>query len=289
MTNSYNNEVFITGATGFVGRYVVHGLVKHKYRINILCRNLEKAKSLFSEYKNIKFINFDINDDANILNFSPPDCLIHCAWSDLDNILSMSHSDTHFSAHRNFLSALIKKGISKIIITGSFSEYGLQQGPVCYSTPTAPVTPYGIAKDGLHKFLCELKKSFEFKLIWLRLFHVYANKNNLRGLFYELENAVKNNQTDFDMTSGEQLLDYMDVEIAADSIVKSMYLNDGVYNVCSGRPLPLKDIVKQWLQLNSYNIDLNLGNKTQRAYNSPGIWGGDPSRIHEMVLRGNHD
>lgn len=289
MFNIFNGEVFITGATGFIGRHVVQSLMNRHVKINILCRNIDKAKSLFFNSKNLKFISYDINSHENILGLSSNDCLIHCAWSDLADILSVSHTEKQFKSHCDFLHVAIKQGIGKIIVTGSFSEYGLQQGSVDYSTPTSPVTAYGVAKDGLHKFLRELKNEYDFELIWLRLFHVYAQNNNQRGLFADIERAVMCKQTSFDMSSGDQILDYSDVETVALSIVKSIFLNDGVYTVCSGHPLPLKDIVKQWLHLNQYKIALNFGTKDQRAYNSSAIWGGDASRLHKMARRQNHD
>lgn len=289
MSNIVKGEVFITGATGFIGRYIVKSLLKQHFKINVLCRNIDKAKSLFSNWKDIKYTYHDIDSHEDVLNFSSNDRLIHCAWSDLTNILLASHMEKQLKSHCDFLSLAVKRGIGKIIVSGSFSEYGLQQGPVYYSTPTAPITAYGIAKDRLHKFLRELKNAYDFELIWLRLFHVYAQKNNQRGLFADLENAVMRNQTSFDMSSGDQILDYSDVETVANSVVKSLFLNDGVYTVCSGRPLPLKVLVEQWLQLNNYKIEINFGAKSQRTYNSPAIWGGDSSRLHQMASLHCHD
>lgn len=289
MFNIANGEVFITGATGFIGRHIVQALVKHRFRINILCRNIDKAKAMFLSAKDIEFIKFDINNPKHVINFSTNDCLIHCAWSDLDNILSVSHTEKQFKSHCDFLSTVVKQGIGRIIVTGSFSEYGLQQGPVYFFTPAAPSTAYGVAKNDLHKFLRRLQTESSFELIWLRLFHVYARKNNDRGLFAELEDAIKQNHASFDMSSGEQILDYSDIATVAEKIMRSIFLDDGVYTVCSGNPQALKDIVKYWLQVNNYKIILNFGAKGERTYNSSAIWGGDASRINSLAKLQNHD
>src|SRR5262245_40099004 len=44
-----NATVLVTGGTGFIGRYVVRLLLAENRKVRLLCRNAEKALTLFGE------------------------------------------------------------------------------------------------------------------------------------------------------------------------------------------------------------------------------------------------
>ncbi len=48
-------NILITGATGFVGRHLTRELCTQGYHCRCLVRNIDKAKELFKEYKDIEF------------------------------------------------------------------------------------------------------------------------------------------------------------------------------------------------------------------------------------------
>ena len=75
--------------------------------------------------------------------------------------------------HYKFIDKMVSLGIEKVIVTGTYSEFGITYGPVKSDDCTNPCTPYGLSKDYLHKSLRLLENSKNFKLIWLRLFNIY--------------------------------------------------------------------------------------------------------------------
>jgi dTDP-6-deoxy-L-talose 4-dehydrogenase (NAD+) len=276
MLNKISRDIYITGSTGFVGSRVANKLIDSGFSVKLLTRNIKKIKNLFPNFSNENILHYDISLNSKNITFKSSDILIHCAWSDLDDIMSVKHIEDHLFNHYSFLKKSIQSGLGKLIVTGSFSEYGMQYGPVYPSTITSPNTSYGLAKDTLHKLIKQLKTSNSFEFVWLRLFYVYAEQGNLRGLFASLEQTVKEGFKDFSMSTGDQLVDYSDVENVAEKVIDSILWNSGVYNVCSGNPLPLKTIVQKWLDLNSYSINLNCGVIPKRDFESIAIWGGLP-------------
>lgn len=58
-------NIFITGATGFVGRHLVDILVRKGHRVYCLVRNVEKARSLLGN--NIELIEGTLSDDSRLI------------------------------------------------------------------------------------------------------------------------------------------------------------------------------------------------------------------------------
>jgi len=51
--NSSDEPTLVTGATGFIGRHVVHSLLRRGRRLRLLCRDADKARRLFGQQTEI--------------------------------------------------------------------------------------------------------------------------------------------------------------------------------------------------------------------------------------------
>ena len=200
--------------------------------------------------------------------------VIHCAWDSVNNTESAQHIEHNFLHHYLFLKSLIKLGIKKLIVTGSCYEYGCQYGPVSPSTPTYPSTPYGLAKDMLHKSLRLLQRENSFNLIWARLFYIYGDGQNPNSVIPLFDQALARGDTVFNMSWGEQLLDYLPIEQATDKIVKLICQADdnGTFNISSGVPISLRRFLEHRMVEKNKHIKLNLGFYEYRKNDSLAIW-----------------
>ncbi len=96
-------KLLITGATGFVGKYVVREALKRKYEIHLIVRNPEKAKSLFRDNVNVYALRdfTDLNSLRRILQNANPDYLIH-----LIGIIQERKGNTFLKVHFEHSKAL---------------------------------------------------------------------------------------------------------------------------------------------------------------------------------------
>ena len=52
-------QIYVSGATGFVGRHVVPKLVKHGYTVTVLGRHQNKVEE-FSWFEDVSFVPLDL-------------------------------------------------------------------------------------------------------------------------------------------------------------------------------------------------------------------------------------
>jgi dTDP-6-deoxy-L-talose 4-dehydrogenase (NAD+) len=269
-----NRRLIITGATGYIGRNLIPRLLKKGYKITILARNIEKKNiKWFKEVKLIK-LNFNkvsINYDQLKKNYT----LIHLAWEGLPNYYSSVHFKKNVKQHFVFIKKLIQKKIVRnLVVTGSCQEYGMKLGLQKVNDETNPITSYGKAKVRLYKKLFGLKKKYNFNFQWLRLYYSYGKWQNKNSLFSQLDLSIKNNKKYFNMSKGDQKIDYLPISKIIIKIIKALEnKKEGIFNVCSGKPIKLKDLVQKFIKIKKSKIKLKLGCYPYLDYEPKYFWG----------------
>ena len=170
---------------------------------------------------------------------------------------------------------MIQSGVSSVVVSGTCFEYGMQSGELLETMKPKPDNPYGVAKNELRNYLEELQKSISFSLTWARFFYLYGEGQSNRSLFSLLKSAVERGEAVFDMSGGKQVRDFLPIEQAASSFV-SLALqqeNVGIVNICSGKPMSVKNLVGKWTKENQWEIDLNLGAYPYPEYEPMEFWG----------------
>lgn len=275
-------RVSVSGASGFIGKYVLNALVNENVEIFALTRDPEKLKNFPQTINIIKF-DKDVVDGNTFEKIGSPDVLIHLAWDGLPNYKSLHHFEVELPKQYHFLKSVIDSGLKSLFVTGTCFEYGMQSGPLSESSITAPTNPYGYAKDTLRKNLEFLKKKTNFNLTWARLFYLYGEGQAENSLYSQMKKAIERKDKVFNMSYGEQLRDYLPVEVVAELIVKIALLEKDLncINVCSGHPISVRHLVEGWVQDNGWNIDLNLGHYPYPDYEPMAFWGVNQSFSYE--------
>jgi dTDP-6-deoxy-L-talose 4-dehydrogenase (NAD+) len=268
-------KIAVTGATGFIGRYIVDELVNQE-NIEIFAISRKQTNNNYKKDK-INWISLDINHPPDNLFevIGSPDIVIHLAWEGLNDYKSLHHFESELPTHYNFLKRLIDDGLKNLIVTGTCLEYGMQSGALSANLNTQPVTPYGYAKDALRRQLQFLQSKYDYNLTWARLFYIYGIDQPSGSLFPQLLEAVKTKRKKFNMSGGEQLRDYLPVkEVARQlAVLAMMKRNRGLLNICSGEPQSVRSLVEKWIEENNWEVGLNLGFFPYTNYEPMEFWG----------------
>jgi dTDP-6-deoxy-L-talose 4-dehydrogenase (NAD+) len=281
MSQGGKMKVLVTGATGFIGNYVIQELLNQEQRVIATSRNAEKAKSC-DWFSQVQYIPCDLNvvQDSFFDFFHQPELLIHLAWEGLPNYQELFHLEKNLFSNYRFLKNILTNGLRKLVVAGTCFEYGMQDGPLSENMETKPNNPYGLAKDTLRKFLEQLQKTTDFEFKWVRLFYIYGKGQSPDAILSQLERALENGETSFNMSGGKQLRDYLPVEKVAKYIVKIARQNrvTGIINCGSGTPISIRKLVEDYLKEKKKSIHLNLGYYPYPEYESMAFWG-DTSKL----------
>jgi len=273
-------KVLVTGATGFIGNHLIEELIKNReYSVIASSRNTEKAKN-FNWFDRVEYIEYELYNKTEKRNlyelFNEPDILLHFAWSELEDYNSLSHIENELPNSFKFIKNLVQNGLKDVVVAGTCFEYGLQNGSLSEELNTKPSNSYGIAKDSLRKFLIELKKSYDFNYKWIRFFYMYGKGQSSNSLISLIDKAIKNNEKSFNMSGGEQLRDYLEINEVIENIIlilqQKEYINQPI-NCCSGKPISIRKFVEDYLKTKGYNLNLNLGYYPYQDYEPMAFWG----------------
>jgi dTDP-6-deoxy-L-talose 4-dehydrogenase (NAD+) len=273
-------KVLVTGATGFIGNYVVQELLKNNFDVIASSLNEQKARS-FQWFTKVQYIPFALENFEPGIDyvsfFQNPDAVIHLAWEGLPNYKSLFHFETNLPRHYAFLKNLIMNGVANVNVTGTCFEYGMHEGCLAEDLPAMPANAYALAKDTLRKFLEELKKTHPFNLKWIRLFYMYGSGQNPNSLLSQLDKALATGEQTFNMSGGEQVRDYLPIENVAAYIVQIAKQNlvTGIINCCSGKPVTVNTLVEDYLKKKNKHISLNRGYYPYPDYEPMRFWGDD--------------
>lgn len=268
-------RVAVTGATGFVGRYVLEELARRDVEIVAACGPRNAGRPRLNDPA--RWLELDLGaPPANCFEaLGEPDVVVHLAWTGLPNYRSLHHFATELPRQYAFLDNLVRGGLRALVVAGTCFEYGEQAGPIGADAPTRPTNPYGFAKDSLHRQLAFLKAESPFALTWARLFYVYGDGQAPTSLWPQLRSAVAAGAPTFDLSGGEQLRDFLPIEQAARMLVEHALarVDRGAVNVCSGQPISVRRLVEGWVREHGWHIALNFGRFPYPDYEPLAFWG----------------
>jgi nucleoside-diphosphate-sugar epimerase len=278
-------KVLLTGATGFIGHYVIEELLK--YNFDVIASGIETKDRIHTHWlEKVTYIQANLNENREdwFSIFRKPEMIIHLSWQGLPNYKELFHLERNLPNNYFFLKNMIENGLKNVIVIGTCLEYGMQSGELKEDLEPKADNPYALAKDCLRKFLEQLQKKVDFNLKWIRLFYTYGKGQSTNSILSQLETALEKNEKVFNMSGGEQLRDYLPVESVAEYIVK-ISLQDkirGVINCCSGEPIQIRKLVENYIIETNKNIELNLGYYSYPEYEPMAFWG-NTNKLNEAI------
>ena len=271
-------KILVTGANGYLGQGIVRSILNNGHCVVATDFNTqfvdERAERIVCNL-------FEVDNPYSF--FGEPDVLLHLAWRDGFVHYSSAHIDD-LPKHYAFIKKMVDGGIQQVAVMGSMHEIGFFEGSINESTPCHPTTPYGIAKNALRDLTQMLCKQKNIVFQWLRGYYIVGNSKFGSSIFSKITAAVDEGKTEFPFTLGQNQYDFIDypdfcAQVAA---VVGQKNEQGIINICSGKPEKLADRVERFIKENDYRIKLQYGAFPDRPYDSKAIWGND-TKIRKIM------
>ena len=238
-------KVFITGATGFVGKHILSEV--HASSHDILASTLEEDKT--ENYpSDIHWLYGDLTDfkslKPTLISFNP-DVVIHLAWQGIPDY-SESFSRVNLNISIDLLDLILSNtNCRKILVSGSCWEYGKKQGVCKESDPVNIDSYFTWAKHSLNHYLSVKCAEKGVSLNWFRIFFVYGNGQREGSLIPMLVKSI-NAKEPPRINNPLNKNDFISVEDVARIFAKAVVadLPSGVYNLGSGKATSVYDICR---------------------------------------------
>lgn len=271
-------KILVTGANGYLGQGIVRSILNNGHCVVATDFNTqfvdERAERIVCNL-------FEVDNPYSF--FGEPDVLLHLAWRDGFVHYSSAHIDD-LPKHYAFIKKMVDGGIQQVAVMGSMHEIGFFEGSINESTPCHPTTPYGIGKNALRDLTQMICKQNNIVFQWLRGYYIVGNSKFGSSIFSKITAAVDEGKTEFPFTLGQNQYDFIDypdfcAQVAA---VVGQKNEQGIINICSGKPEKLADRVERFIKENDYRIKLQYGAFPDRPYDSKAIWGND-TKIRKIM------
>jgi UDP-glucose 4-epimerase len=236
-------KILVTGGAGFIASQIADAYLSDGHEVYVL-DNLSTGflKNINPE---VHFIKADISSPAILELFQKVKFDVvnhHAAQIDVRKSVNdpVFDASTNILGTINLLQACIKTGVNKFMFASTGGAiYGEQEYfPADEKHPTNPVSPYGITKLSIEKYLYFYKNEYGLNYTILRYANVYGPRQNPfgeAGVVAIFTNKLLRNENPVINGDGKQTRDYVFVGDVIKANVTT--LNDtgsNVYNVGTG-------------------------------------------------------
>lgn len=278
----HGQKVFITGANGFIGKYLVDKLAQFDCEIAVIARKNTKLSDQVRVFSG-SIENKDFVDQA-ICEFAP-NIVFHLAAA-RDRILTQEAFNNTIQVNvigtLNVLFACTKlQDLKRVVVLGTAEEYGTNKAPFTETMREMAVSAYSFSKQSATHLSQLMHSSFGLPTVVVRPSIAYGpGQKNDMFLPALIQSLVKGES--FPMTLGEQTRDYIFIEDVIAALVKTgcAFLNDKtshkingeIINIGSGQPIRIADLVKQVETLLQVNGLVKLGAIQYRKAEQMNYW-----------------
>lgn len=165
-------KVFVTGASGFIGRAFVDEAVRRGHDLLCLARSGTRWRDDRVSVARGDLASIPWND---VERFAP-DALLHLAWiATPGEYLHSPLNQTFLDDSRMLVDGLAARGVTRFVAAGSGIEYAPSEAPLVEATsPTLGDSAYAAAKCRLQEWLSERDGAARASWSWLRVFYPFG-------------------------------------------------------------------------------------------------------------------
>jgi len=286
-------SALITGATGFIGSALVRRLLAEN--VEPIC--LVRAKpgnscrlSRISPARVIEVSSFHRAELDRALAGVSAEVVFNLAsygvrQEDRDPQLLI---EGNINLLTNLLQATAHWSLSKFVHAGSCSEYGFSATclPISENEPVGALSLYGAAKAASVLYGSALASQLAIPFVTLRLFGVFGVGEAPHRLIPYIIHHLRRGEA-VDLTPGEQVRDLLYIDDVIDAFLEAWQTESlqpgAVYNVCSSRPVRIREVGEAVAAALNKSAELLLWGKRQYRNDEPMWLVGDNRRFRQLT------
>jgi nucleoside-diphosphate-sugar epimerase len=235
-------RVVLTGASGFVGRHVLHALRDKGAQVLVVGRS--RPSGYAGEFAAVDLCACE-GLVPQVADFGATH-LLHLAWyAEHGRYWTSPENVRWVAATRGLVETFCAGGGRKVVVAGTCAEYDWSGG-VCREgeTPLAPASIYGMAKTLAHGLVAEACRSRDIPWAWGRIFLPYGPGEDPRRLVPSLMDVYRGKREPFAVHAASER-DFIYVSDVAQAFLRLLEPDaQGDFNVCTGKPTPIGTMVE---------------------------------------------
>ncbi len=178
--------------------------------------------------------------------------------------------------------AFCRAGGQKIVMAGTCAEYDWSYG-YCSErhTPLNPDTLYGITKDATRRLVAAVCAEHRLPFTWGRIFIPYGPGEDRNRLIPALIDVFENKRTPFSVNSNFYR-DFIHVDDVANGFWALLNSTTaGEFNICSGQPLKIADLV-EYISLSRNGCSNSILNLSNDRNDGSSFLVGNNQKLHSL-------
>ena len=286
MITTPSQVVLVTGASGFIGRYIVRYFMEQGWTVIGIDNSPPENAPLanLTTYHQLQLPNSDLK---HILQETPTKVLIHCAGRASVG-LSVKEPKADFYGNTvltfELLNALrLHAPQCRFILLSSAAVYGNPASiPISESQSTTPISPYGFHKLQCEQICLEFTKLYQVPTATARIFSAYGPGLRRQVLWDICEKAITNDVVSLQGT-GQESRDFihaLDIAKALFLIANTAVMQGEAYNLASGAEVTIAKLAELALDALDYRGRLEFDGKIPMG--NPLNWQADITKLQTL-------
>ncbi len=245
----------VLGGAGFIGSHIVDALLDHGHEVRVFDRNNVDTRNLVQALPRIELVRGDfLNEDDLRSAVDGIDVVVHLVGTTLpkssnDNVVY--DIETNVVGTVRLLNLAKHVGVRKIVFASSGGTvYGFPQIlPIPETHPNAPICSYGITKLTTERYLHLYHYLYGMDYTVLRIANPYGHRQNPASgqgaVTTFLWKALRGEPINI-WGDGTVARDYLHIDDLVKAFVRVIEgpTPSKIYNIGSGKPLTLNEILK---------------------------------------------
>lgn len=294
---SKRTRILVTGAAGFVSSHLgEHCAGRNDVELVGLQRPTGVTRALPK--------GFVASVEADLLDFESLKGAV--AEARAEQIIHLAGQSSVHESYRNpggtllanvlgtqhLLFAAEQARVRRVLIIGSADEYGdvrPEDVPIQEDRPLAPLSPYAVSRAAQGALCAEFARRKTVEIVRTRTFPhtgkrrgaVFAESSFARQI---AEIEQQGTPPVIQVGNLEAIRDFSDVREVIEAYLRLLEHgeNGGVYNVCSGKGVAMREILNALVALSSVKVAIHVDPSRLRPSDLP-VLVGDPSRLHRAT------